>query len=290
MLQIGGNCAAITERSFGVPDGVVERPVRHRARDRLLRPRGEELRLPGRVRLPAAYGDRAGEHRAGRTARRAPTWAGKFIQFTLSEDGQHAAARSEDQPPAGAARDVREGARRDTRTRIAGTINAKVNFDSEPLRRRATTSSSSLFDQTITFRHKELVAATRAIDAAAAKLAAKPSPRRRELLAEARAARVHAPGRRAEDQGQGLRSRCSAQTKKDAEATKRMTALEEHWGSDRRRRTTRRAVELAERRRRDSRSRRRRTPAVVARAARRRSRLRCLIAAFLVAFLVVPGR
>ena len=43
LLAIAGNSAAITERSFGVPGRRGERPVRRRARDRFLRPRGEEL-------------------------------------------------------------------------------------------------------------------------------------------------------------------------------------------------------------------------------------------------------
>ena len=69
---------------------------------------------------------------------------------------------------------------------------AKVNFDSD-LSERATTWSSSLFDHTITFRHKELVAATKAIHEAAAKLAAQAEcAGRSKLLAEARELRVHA--------------------------------------------------------------------------------------------------
>ena len=43
----------------------VQRPVRHRPRDRLLRPRGEELRHAGGVRLSVGDGDRARQHRAG---------------------------------------------------------------------------------------------------------------------------------------------------------------------------------------------------------------------------------
>ena len=46
--------------------------------------------------------------------------------------------------------------------RISGTIQAKVNFDTAVSEARYYVVSS-LFDQVITFRHKELQAATKAI-------------------------------------------------------------------------------------------------------------------------------
>ena len=123
-----------------------------------------------------------------------------------------------------------------------GKIRAKVNFDSELSDSRYYVVSS-LFDQTITFRHKELAAATRAIHQAAAKVAVKPNARAQGLLAEARAM-TFAP---VVDQQKMKDKEFLAmfrQTKKDAVATKRMTALEEHWSNEAKKNYAR-AVELA---------------------------------------------
>jgi ABC-type Fe3+ transport system substrate-binding protein len=165
----------------------------------------------------------------------------RFIQFALSEDGQlllldpkisrlPVLPRTYEKAPKGYPNPY------------AGTIKAKVNFDSE-LSDERYYLVSSLFDHTITFRHKELVAAAKAIDDAAAKLAAKPNARGQELLAEARAAAYTPVVDESKTKDKGFVA-VFRQTKRDAAATKRMTALEEHWGTEAKRNYAK-AVDLA---------------------------------------------
>jgi ABC-type Fe3+ transport system substrate-binding protein len=240
ILQIAGNCAAITERSFGVPDGVSNGqfgvglvidffglaaknsgfPV--------------EFVYPGVTAIvPANIGLVNGAQN--------PDMGRRFIQFALSEDGQlllldpkisrlPVLPRTYEKAPKGYPNPY------------SGTIKAKVNFDSE-LSEERYYLVSSLFDHTITFRHKELVAATKAINDAAAKLAAKPNARGQQLLVEARAAAYTPVVDESKTRDKGFVA-VFRQTKKDAEATKRMTALEEHWGTEAKR-SYAKAVELA---------------------------------------------
>jgi hypothetical protein len=103
---------------------------------------------------------------------------------------------------------------------------------------------SALFDQTVTFRLKELQAANKAIHAADAALAKKPNPRGAALLKEAREA-AYTPVVDAGKVGDKEFLAVFAANKKDAAVNKRVTALEDHWN-----RTARanyeRARELAE--------------------------------------------
>ena len=219
----------------------VERPVRHRPRHRLLRPRGEELRASRSSSSIRASRRSCPRTSASSTARRTPTWDGSSSSSRCprtvsccSSIRRSAACRCCPRPT--------RRRPRDTPTRTAAPSRRRsTSIPTSPTTRYYVVSS--LFDQTITFRHKELVAATEAIDAAAAKLAAKPSPRGRELLAEARAAAFTplVDEQKTKDKGFVAMFR---QTKRDAEATKRMTALEEQWGSAAKKNYAR-AVELA---------------------------------------------
>ena len=105
----------------------------------------------------------------------------KFIAFTLSEEGQQLLLDPKISRlpvlPATYAK-----APKDYPNPYAGRIKAKVNFDPELSEQRYYVVSA-IFDQTITFRHKELAAATRAIHDATTKLA------RQEQPASAEAAR-----------------------------------------------------------------------------------------------------
>jgi phosphoglycerate transport regulatory protein PgtC len=117
-----------------------------------------------------------------------------------------------------------------------------VNFDSD-LSEARYYLVSSIFDQTITFRHKELVAATKAINQAAARLAATPNAEAQKLLAEARDL-AYSPivgEGKAKDQAFLALFR---DTKRDAQKTKQLTGLEEYWNSTSRKNYAR-AVELA---------------------------------------------
>jgi hypothetical protein len=167
----------------------------------------------------------------------------RFIQFTLSPQGQEllldpkisrlpVLPETYKKAPAGYPNPY------------GGKIKAKVNFDSDASARRYYLVSA-LFDQTITFRQKELAAASRAINDAAARLARKPNAEGEKLLAEARAL-AYAPivdEAKMKDDGFVAVFR---DTKRSAAKQKQMTALEEHWGNEARQNYAR-ALELAER-------------------------------------------
>lgn len=240
LLQISGNAAAITERSFGVPDGVSNGqygvglvidffglaaknsgfPV--------------EFVYPGVTAIvPANIGLINGAKNADMGRR--------FIAWSLSEEGQQllldpkvsrlpVLPETYKKAPAGYPNPY------------GGKIKAKVNFDSDLAESRYYVVSA-LFDQTITFRHKELAAATKAIHEATAKLAAKPNAQGQKLLAEARDL-AFTPLVSAERVKEKEFLAVFRSTKKDAETTKRVTALEEHWSSDARKNYAR-AADLA---------------------------------------------
>jgi len=104
---------------------------------------------------------------------------------------------------------------------------------------------SAIFDQTITFRHQELVAATKAIHGAAAKLAGKKNSHAENLLAEAREL-AFSPIVSEEKSKDKEFLALFRETKRSAEKTKQMTGLEEYWNSTARKNYTR-AAELANR-------------------------------------------
>ncbi len=63
LLEIGGNLAQVSDRSFGVPGCGQQRPVWRRHRDRFLRALRQGFGLSGRVRVSERDHDRAGERR-----------------------------------------------------------------------------------------------------------------------------------------------------------------------------------------------------------------------------------
>ena len=179
LLAICGNSAAITERSFGVPDGVSNgqfgiglvidffglaaknsgMPV--------------EFVYPSQTAIvPANIGLIEGA--------RSPDAGRRFIDFTLSEEGQMLLldpkiSRLPVLPS------VYAKAPAGYPNPFTGRIQAKVNFDSNLSESRYYVVLS-LFDQMITFRHKELVAAQKEIHEAEKRLGGRPNAQ----LAEAK--------------------------------------------------------------------------------------------------------
>ena len=221
MLRIAGNCAAITERSFGVPDGVSNgqygiglvvdffglAPKSSGFPVEFVYPSVTAI-VPANIALVAG----AKNAEAGK----------RFIQFTLSEEGQALLLDKKisrlpvlpsmyAKAPAGYPNP------------FSGTIKAKVNFDSELSEARYYVVSS-MFDQAITFRHKELVAATKAIHEAEKRLAGKPSAQ----LDEAKKLAFTPPASEAQVKDKTLLALFKAD-KKDAAATAQKTKIEEDW-------------------------------------------------------------
>jgi ABC-type Fe3+ transport system substrate-binding protein len=240
MLMIAGNSAAITERSFGVPDGVnngqygIGLVIDFFGLAAKASGFPTEFVYPSVTAIvPANIGLIAGAKNADNGR--------KFINFAMSPEGQELLfdpkiSRLPVLPS------VYKKAPAGFPNPFTGTIKPKVNFDSD-LSEARYYLVSSIFDQTITFRHKELVAATKAINQAAARLAAKPNAEAQKLLAEARDL-AYSPivgEGKARDQAFLALFR---DTKRDAQKTKQLTGLEEYWNSTSRKNYAR-AAELA---------------------------------------------
>jgi ABC-type Fe3+ transport system substrate-binding protein len=240
VLQFSGNCAAITERSFGVPDGVNNGQF---GIGLVIDFFGLSARASGfpvefvypsvTAIVPANIGLVAG----GKN----PELGKKFIAFALSEEGQQLLldpkiSRLPVLPS------VYAKAPAGYPNPYGGKIQAKVKFDSDLSRSRYYVVNS-LYDHTITFRHKELVAATKAIHEASALLAKKPNPQAAKLVEEARRL-AYTPLVTEQQAADQEFLKLYATTKRDAIKTKQITAQEEQWGQQARKNYAR-AADLA---------------------------------------------
>ena len=240
MMMIAGNCAAITERSFGVPDGVNNGQYGIGLVIDFFGLAGKASKFPVEFVYPSVTAIVPANIGMVANAKN-PDNARKFINFTLSPEGQEllfdpAISRLPVLPSS------YKKAPPGFPNPYTGTIKPKVNFDSELSESRYYVVSS-IFDQTITFRHKELVQATKAINEAAAKLAGKNNPQAAKLLDDARDA-AYSPVVTAQKSKDKEFLALYRNTKRDAEKTKQTTALEEYW-SNTARKNYLRAVDLA---------------------------------------------
>jgi ABC-type Fe3+ transport system substrate-binding protein len=236
ILQIAGNCAAVTERSFGVPDGVQNGQFGIGLVIDFFGLAAKASGFPVEFAYPSVTSI-VPANIAAIAGSKSPEGAKRFMQYTLSEEGQQllldpkisrlpVLPSTYTKAPAGYPNP------------FAGTIQAKVNFDSA-LSESHYYVVSSLFDQIITFRHKELQAATKAIHDAEKRLGGRASPQ----LAEAKKLAWTAPvtGEQAKDKE--LLATFKAKKGDDA-ATRRKTQVEEEWSSKAKANYAR-AVELA---------------------------------------------
>jgi ABC-type glycerol-3-phosphate transport system substrate-binding protein len=168
---------------------------------------------------------------------KSPEGAKRFVQFTLSEEGQKLLLDPKisrlpvlptvyKQAPAGYPNP------------FDGSIKAKVNFDSN-LSQSRYYMVSSLFDQVVTFRHKELAAATKAIHDAEKRLGGRANAQ----LEEARKLAWTVPVTTQQTQDKAVLAVFAAKKGDDA-ALKRKTQIEEEWSSKARANYVR-AAELA---------------------------------------------
>ena len=221
VLRIAGNCAAITERSFGVPDGVSNGQFGVGLVVDFFGLAPKNSGFPVEFVYPSVTAIVPANIALINGAKNAE--AGKrFIQFTLSDEGQALLLDKKisrlpvlpsmyAKAPAGYPNP------------FAGTIKAKVNFDSELSESRYYVVSS-MFDQIITFRHKELAAATKAIHEADKRLGGKANAQ----LDEARKLTFTSPLSAAQTKDKALLALFKAD-KKDAAATLQKTKVEEEW-------------------------------------------------------------
>ena len=223
ILQIAGNCAAVTERSFGVPDGVqngqfgIGIVIDFFGLAAKASGFPTEFAYPSVTAIvPANIGVIAGAKN--------PQAGKRFLEFTLSEEGQQllldpkisrlpVLPATYKKAPAGYPNP------------FGGTIQAKVNFDSA-LSQSHYYLVSSLFDQIITFRLKELQAATKAIHDAEKRLGGRAS----KELDEAKKLAWTAPVSEQQSKDKEMLAAFNAK-KGDEAATRRKTQLEEEWSS-----------------------------------------------------------
>ena len=240
MLQIAGNCAAITERSFGVPDGVNNGQFGIGLVIDFFGLSAKASGFPVEFHYPSVTSIVPANIGLIANAKNAEVGK-KFIAFTLSEEGQTLLLDPKiSRLPVLPA--IYAKAPKDYPNPYGGKIKAKVNFDSE-LSEQRYYLVSAMFDQTITFRHKELAAASKAIHDATAKLAGKPNPKAQALLNEAREL-AFTPLVGADKVKDKEFLALFRDTKRDAAKTKQITGLEQYWNSVARKNYSR-AQELA---------------------------------------------
>jgi ABC-type Fe3+ transport system substrate-binding protein len=236
ILQIAGNSAAVTERSFGVPDGVSNGQFGIGLVIDFFGLAAKNSGFPVEFAYPSVTSIVPANIALIAGAKNAE--AGKrFVQYTLSDEGQEllldpkisrlpVLPATYAKAPAGYPNP------------FGGTIQAKVNFDSTLSESRYYVVSS-LFDQVITFRHKELQAATKAIHDAHKRLGGKASPQ----LEEAKKLAWTPPVTAQQAQEKELLAAFKAKKGDDA-ALRRKTQVEEEWSSKAKANYAR-AVELA---------------------------------------------
>ena len=229
ILQMAGNSAQITERSFGVPDGINNGQFGGGPVIDFFGLAGKNSGFPVEFVYPSvtsivpanialiAGGKNSAE-------------AKKFVQFTLSQQGQElllqpAISRLPVLPYSALGGKIPAGYP-DPQVIVK---RAKVNFNAD-LSEDRYSLVHSLFDQTITFRLKELQSATKAIQTAEAKLAAngKPNPQASELIKQAREL-AYSPIVSSSLASQPDFLRLFASNKKEVAVSKQITGLEESW-------------------------------------------------------------
>jgi ABC-type Fe3+ transport system substrate-binding protein len=227
MLQIAGNCAAITERSFGVPDGVNNGQFGIGLVIDFFGLAGKYSGFPVEFIYPnvtAVVPANIALVAGGKNA----TEAKKFIAYTVSAEGQELLldpkiSRLPILPPEAMKGKVPAG----YPNAFEIAKRAKVSFDSDLSESRYNVVSA-MFDQTITFRLKDLQAATQAIHAAEAALAKKPNAGAAGLVKQARDL-AFSPVVGAGMAGNKDFLAVFTANKKDAAVNKQVTGLEDSW-------------------------------------------------------------
>ena len=236
MLAIAGNSAAITERSFGVPDGVSNGQFGIGLVIDFFGLAAKNSGMPVEFVYPSVTAI-VPANIALVEGSKSPDAGRRFIDFTLSEEGQMLLLQK-DISRLPVLPSIYAKAPAGYPNPFGGKIQAKVNFNSNLSESRYYVVVS-LFDQMITFRHKELAAATKAIHEAERRLAGRKSPQ----LDEARRLVLTPAVDDRQITDRKLLDLFKA-PKTDAEASRAKAKLEEEWAS-RSKANYAKAVELA---------------------------------------------
>ena len=227
LLQIAGNSAAITERSFGVPDGVNNGQFGIGLVIDFFGLAGKYSGFPVEFVYPdvtAVVPANIALVSGGKN----PAEARQFIRYTLSTEGQQLLLDPKiSRLPILPQKDLKVPAGYPDPFEIAKR--AKVQFNSDLSESRYNVVSA-LFDQAITFRIKELQAATKAIHEAEAALARKPNAQGTALVRQAREAAFTPVVGATMAANKDFLALFTA-NKKEAEVNKQITGLEDRWNS-----------------------------------------------------------
>lgn len=229
MLQIAGNCAAVTDRSFAVPDGVNNGQYGVGIVIDFFGLAGKYSGFPVEFHYPSVTAV-VPANIALVAGGKNNDEAKKFISFTLSREGQELLfdpkiSRLPILPNASFGNKVPAG----YPDAIEISRRAKVQFDSHLSSDRYQVVVS-LFDQMVTFRLKDLQAATKAIHEAERKLKTKPNAQAADLLKQARSY-AYSPlvsDTMIKDQAFLELFR---KNKKDVAVAKQLTGLEDLWST-----------------------------------------------------------
>jgi ABC-type Fe3+ transport system substrate-binding protein len=229
ILRMAGNSAAITERSFGVPDGINNGQFGAGPVIDFFGLAGKYSGFPVEFVYPSVTSVvpanialiQGGKNTAD---------ARKFVAFALSPEGQELLldpkiSRLPVLPLSAFGAKVPPG----YPDAQAIAKRAKVQFNAD-LSEDRYQLVQSLFDQTITFRLKELQAATQAIHEAEAKLAGRKHAEAQALLAQAREL-AYSPVISAQIADQKDFQKLFASNKKEVAVAKQITGLESSWNA-----------------------------------------------------------
>ncbi len=241
LLQMMGNAAAVTDRSFAVPDGVNNGQYGIGIVIDFLALAGKYSGYPVDFTYPTMTAVVPANIALIAGAKNAEE-AKKFMAYTMSVPGQQLLfdpkigrlpilPYSQLKAPAGypVPQDI--------------AARAKVQFDSQLSGQRYPVVIS-LFDQMVTFRLKELQAATKSIHEATAALKARPSAKGTQLLAQARAL-AYTPLVGAENVKNPDFLELFRKSRRDVAVSKELTGMEQMW-SDKARANYERARQLAD--------------------------------------------
>ncbi|MFN3564606.1 MAG: ABC transporter substrate-binding protein [Burkholderiaceae bacterium] len=242
ILRMAGNSAQITERSFGVPDGINNGQFGAGPVIDFFGLAGKYSGFPVEFVYPTLTSI-VPANIALVAGGKNPAGAKRFVQFALSQEGQEILldpkiSRLPVLPYNAFGGKIPPG----YPDPQAIAKRSKVQFNAD-LSEDRYAIVQALFDQTITFRLKELQAATRAIHDAEAKLAGKSHAPARELLNQAKAL-AFTPVLSGQIAGQPDFQKLFASNKKEVDVSRKITALEEQWNS-KARANYERALELA---------------------------------------------
>lgn len=228
LIRMAGNSAAITDRSFGVPDGVNNGQFGAGPVIDFFGLSSKYSKFPVEfvypeetAIVPANIALIAGAKNTSEGK--------KFIAYTLSKDGQELLLKPEISRlpvlPYAKLGNIPQG------YPDPGEIakRSKVQFDVD-LSQSRYYIVQSLFDQTITFRHADLQQATKAIYDAEAKLGDKPSEQARNALAQAKKL-AWTPLLDAEQTKSPELLAIFAGNKKDAEVNQKLSKVQGDWNS-----------------------------------------------------------